>query len=337
VEVIKTKPNENNFEHFEALPLLLYPKESISHKQSDVVDLNHLHCCFVLLQENKPIARLSLYFNPFHNYRGETAACIGHYECIEDEKASQTILAAAEKQAKSNGVKFLIGPMNGSTWNNYRFSAHNDHRNFFLEAYNHVYYNEQWTSAGFESIMPYISNLDTQLKVDGEKLVMHEKRFTEKGAVFRNIKMDDVTSELHKIGKFSIEAFSDNLLYSPIKPEEFVAKYQQVAPLMKHEFVWLVEDENQELHAVMFAIPDYFDPDGKTLIIKSLARKKETPFKGIGSFLTGKITQQAKEKGYTAVIHALMIADKASERISEKYAGTAYKRYNLYGKKVSGE
>ena len=88
------------------------------------------------------------------------------------------------------------------------------------------------------------------------------------------------------------------------------------------------------MQALIFSIKDHFDVSNETLIIKSMARKISSSYRGIGSYLAGKTIQIAKESGYKKVIHALMIKDNASLRISEKYTRQAYKSYTLYGVKL---
>jgi hypothetical protein len=94
--------------------------------------------------------------------------------------------------------------------------------------------------------------------------------------------------------------------------------------------IWIVEDEKGEIHALSFSIKDYLNRDKETLIIKSLARRTQTPFRGIGTYLIHKTYQLAKSEGYDNIIHALMLQDNTSVNISEKYDGEDYKSYTLY-------
>jgi hypothetical protein len=273
---------------------------------------------------------LALYFNPELKYKNEPAASVGNYECINDDKASLKILDYAKSKAREAGFKYLISPMEGSTWNNYRFSDHNDHPNFFLEPYHHIYYNRQFLKAGFEPIAKYVSNIDRKLTFDKDRLAKFDKVFKEKGAIVRNIDLGKFEEELYRLGEFSIEAFRNNFLYTPIESREFVEKYLPIKKFMDPRLVWIVEDVHKEIHAFIFCLPDHFDTTRKTFIFKSMARKSDTQFRGITSYLSGKMIQQANALGYTAAIHAMMFQDNASVNISKNYAGEPYKSYTLY-------
>lgn len=332
--IIKTLPGKQYFDLFENLPTGLYNKESFRFKSGHDPVHTHLEGCYVLLKNKEPLGRFAFYENPELKYKNKPAACIGSYECIADKHLSEELLLYAIKLAATKGYKWLIGPMEGSTWNSYRFSNHNRQPNFFMEPYHHNYYNEHFINAGFETIAEYFSNIDQTLDYDKEKLDQFEQYYLSKGAVFRNLNMDDLENDLRKIALFSIEAFSNNFLYTPITTDNFVSKYKKLRQLFDPHLVWIVEDTEGEMQALIFSIKDHFDVSNETLIIKSMARKISSSYRGIGRYLAEKIIQIAKESGYKKVIHALMIKDNASLRISEKYTRQDYKSYTLYGAKL---
>lgn len=333
-KIIKTLPGDAQYDLFEQLPAKLYDAASLRFKLGNDPVSTHLEDCYLMLKDNEPVGRFAFYENPELKHENEVAACIGSYECIEDQKTSEKLIQHARQIAKNKGYAWLIGPMEGSTWNNYRFSKHNQHHNFFMEPYHHIYYNQQFQNAGFVEIADYYSNRDQTLDCDNEKLNKFEKYYLDKGAVFRNLNMNDFKSDLEKIARFSLDGFSNNFLYTPISVEEFVGKYEKLEHFFDPNLVWIVENQEGEMQAFIFAIKDHMDPTNETLIIKSMARKQSTPFRGVGSYLAGKVNRMAKELGFKRVIHALMIRDNASMRISEKYAGDEYKSYALYGLKL---
>ena len=91
---------------------------------------------------------------------------------VEDDHISNFFLDHIIKEAKKLNYGFLIGPMNGSTWDNYRFSLHNNFNNFLLEPYHPVYYNQQFLSAGFKPIAHYSSRMNTDFFCDEETVLI---------------------------------------------------------------------------------------------------------------------------------------------------------------------
>ena len=67
--------------------------------------------------------------------------------------------------------------------------------------------------------------------------------------------------------------------------------------------------------------------------IKTLAVTPDMGGLGLGSLLTAEVQQAALELGYTQAIHALMISDNRSRRISEHYS-RVMRKYALYGRQV---
>lgn len=330
-QLIKTLSEKADFELFNTLPKLLYEKDSqrftLGHNPSE----EHLEGCYVLLRNNEPVGRFALYCNPHLEYNNKMACCLGSYECVNNSEIAKKLIDHAIERAKQLNYKYLIGPMEGSTWNSYRFSVHNEQPNFFMEPYHHVYYNQQFEASGFSPIAHYVSNLDATLEYDLDRLEKLEKHYLERGAIMRNLNMGNLETDLFNIARFSNDAFANNFLYTPIDEDEFVRKYLKLKPLFNPDLVWIVEDTSCEMQALSFSIKDYNDPEGKTLIIKSLARLSGSTFGGIGGYLASKTNLIAKTQGFEKIIHALMIDDNASVRISEKHAGEAFKTYALYG------
>lgn len=332
--IIHCLPGNENFNRFQEFSNQLYSEGILKRNSFHQTENQHLVNCFLLLIDEVPVARAAVYINPALNYNDLTTACVGSYECIADENASQYLLEYIKEWVKEKNISWLIGPMEGSTWNSYRFSDHNRHVNFLMEPYHHDYYGQHFKNAGFSSIANYVSNLDKKLEYDKEKLEKFEQHYLQKGAIFRNLNMDDFENDLYRIAEFSIEAFAQNFLYTPISPKEFVDKYMKFKTLFDPRLVWIVEDVAGETQAFLFAIKDHLDPTGETLIFKSMANKKDSTFRGIGTYLARKSIQIGKEMGYKKIIHALMIADNDSLRASEKFSQDDYKAYTLYGVKI---
>ena len=333
-DIVKTLPGETDFNLFLNLPQDLYDKESLRFRMGHDPSPTYLEGCYVLLRNRMPVARFSFYENPELRYLDQSTACIGSYECISDLVISNKLITYAKELASSKGYQWLIGPMEGSTWNSYRFSLDNKYPNFFLEPYHHSYYNDHFIKGGFEPIAQYFSKRDHKLEYDREKLESFEKHYKDKGAIFRNLNSNNLETELEKIAAFSIEAYSNNFLYTPITINDFAKKYLKIKQYLDPELVWIVEDGTGDIQALAFSLKDYYDAKGETLIIKSLARKKSSPYRGIGSVLVQKTIQTAIQSGYKNIIHAFMIKDNTSLQISKKHEAEPFVSYNLYGLKL---
>lgn len=328
---IETLPGEKNFDLFQKLPQSLYTVDQLRYKQTESLSTDHLQTAYVLLKDNEPVGRYALYLNPQLKYHNQKSACIGSYECIEDAEPASLLIAHAKQEAQKLGAEYLIGPMDGSTWNNYRFSDHNKHPNFLLEPYCHVYYNKQFIDNGFDAIAQYESTLAPKFEVDENKMSELENSLLSKGLVFRKLNIENIDSELKKICDFSNEAFKENFLYSPVDPNVFIAKYKKFIPFLDPEYVLLAEESNGNLAGLHFCYDSRYTHQ-KTLVVKTLARTKNKNYSGLGNYLAGKLISTAFKNGYDSMIYALMLKENAPVmKLSDELKSVPYKAYSLYG------
>ncbi len=334
MNIIRTFPGEKDFHLFEELTSTLYDESLLPLKQTESVPTRHLEGCFVVLVDDKPLARVSLYVNPELKYEGKRTACLGTFEAVNDEKIVRRLIEHAIEQAKELEAEYIIGPMNGSTWENYRFSAHNNYPNFFLEPYHHTYYNELFVSAGFNSIGDYHSILDKDVvyKVPGAK--DKEVYFREKGVQFKTANLDEFEKVLTDIHELNLIAYQSNFLYTPIEEEAFIDKYVKAKQFIDPQFLLLAYSTENKLIGYYFCSHDFYNTNDKCLILKSIARHPDEQYRGLGHAIGYQIYETARQQGYTSTIHAFMYDDGTSAPLSKHFSENEYKKYTLYGKAI---
>jgi len=325
--LVELQPLSESFDAFLDFPKGIYGSDwSDSHNYSEC---QHLHSCYVLKMEGEVKGRFAIYENTELKFKGQQAICIGSYECVDDESVAKILLQHAKDICRDRGYSIAIGPMNGSTWNSYRFRM-NSTIPFFLEPNQSVGYNAQFEKNEFETIATYVSNTDEELNFDKAKLLKFQEHFELKGAKIRNFNLDRLEDEFEKMAKLCNRAFQDNFLFTPIDTKRFIEKYKALSTLLNPELVWMVENEQGELDAFLFAIEDFLDKKNKTLIIKTMAVKPKSSFVGIATFLARKTIQIADGMGYTKIIHALIHKGLKSENASDKFSQEIRNTYKLY-------
>lgn len=331
LHLIKCFPGDEAYIEFIEFPKSIYPEGSPRFILGHDPVKYHLEGCYLLKRDDSVLGRFAMYNNPSLVYEGEKACAIGSFECINDQTVANELLNNAREIATKLGFKYLIGPMEGSTWFNYRFSDNNNNPNFFMEPYHHDYYPKLFKNYGFKSIGEFVSNLDTNVDFDQEKIDRFEEKYSALGATFRHLNIDDLENELRKIGDFCNDAFQRNFLFTPIDVDLFVQKYLSIQDYFNPELIWIVEGKDGDIHSIFFPIKDINDPTGKTLIIKTMARKRYSPFDGIVRYMGELTLKMAKENGFERVVHAFILNDNFAKRISQSYSGREYKSYHLYG------
>jgi L-amino acid N-acyltransferase YncA len=334
MKIIQTLPGDDLFNHFERLPVRLYSEDLLKMKLPESMNMEFIQSCLVMMEDGQPIARVAIYNNPELSYLGKKSICFGNYECIDNIEVGKALLSYAAKESKLKEAEFIIGPMNGSTWDNYRFSLHNDHANFLLEPYHHLYYNDHFTQAGFAPIADYISSFDRTLTHDSDDGLELEERFVKAGVTIRSIRTDDYENELRKLFPFISSAFSRNFLYTPIAWSTFLKKYKEAAQIIQEEFVLIAEDHRCNIIGFIFCYQDHYHRNEKSLVVKTLARAPDRQWAGLGHVLANRVISNAKRNNYAMVVHAFMIEEATSRGLSNNFLGTVYKNYRLYGKEL---
>ena len=333
-EIIKTRPGDTNFNLFEDFPKEIYPEDSPYYQQLSHINETYLENCFLLLENGNVKCRASMYCNPYMYYQNKKTVTIGHYESFDDKNNSKKLISHIVSEAKKLKAEFLIGPMNGSTWDEYRFSLNHQYPTFFLEPYHQLYYNQHFLNADFEIIAKYYSSLETDLIFNSPFVLERENELRKIGVNFRNINLEEFEKELEKIYEFNSVSFKSNFLFTPIKIEDFLKKYTETKKFINPQFVMLAEDKEENLIGYFFCIRDFYNKNSKTLIAKTVARHPDKAWSGVGHVLGNIIAARALKEGYQAIIHPFMHEEGTSKKMSDNFSGKSYKNYVLYGRSI---
>lgn len=299
--------------------------------ESEVVN-EHFHSAYVMESKGRVVGRFALYVNEALLLEGEPAICIGSYACVNSEVVANELLTLAEDCCRDLGYKLIIGPMNGSTWHTHRFSIESEAKQFSVDIGNPEYYNQQFTSVGFEVIGNYVTNFCEDDAIVNSSLT--DAYWENRGLTIRNLDRDNLDEELARIAVFSNLAFKNNFLFTPIVIENFILKYRHLITVIETSLVYVGEDSNKEIQCVSFTFPDPDVSSGKKMIGKTVAIRPDSKYKGLGVYISRKSHTAAINRGYDSVIHAFMHIRNASMKLSNKYVCKS-KSYRLYAKHIS--
>lgn len=285
-------------------------------------------------EDSTKSASLTAYVNP--QISGDNVVLFGDYHCnIQQLKIGELILEYAIQWAKRQGFTAIIGPMNGSTWDSYRFKL-SGRRNFLGDLSLNSEYIKQWENVGFEVLSHYSSTELRHTENESERYFRRKLQLEKAGVVFRHIDMNQWEDELKKIYQLSLESFKNNFLYTDISWEVFFKQYQQLKSSLDPKWILLAENSlNQELVGFLFAYPDLHSRrDQPTLIVKTVARQESIRWSGLGLVMTFIIQQQAVKHGMNHFIHAFMHEDAVSANCSDSMNAEVIAEYVLLRKKL---
>ncbi|RZL38438.1 MAG: hypothetical protein EOP00_28540 [Pedobacter sp.] len=305
----------------------LYPQHPFPNLQCNETIDENFDKGFVLYINNKPAAMACVINNANFRFENEKTACIAFYECIENSEASHTLLHTICNYCKKQGYKHLVGPINGSTWNSYRFATETITDSFLSELFHKDYYVNQFEQFGFKTTAEYVTQIDTKLTIPKVSNDVNED------ISFRTLDVENYEAEIKKIFAFCTEVFQNNFLYTAIDEATFLKKYKALKDLINPEFV-LIAEHNGETVGLILALHDFYCKHEKRLIIKTLARKSSLYYVGVAQELSAKVVKTALLNNYQCILHAFMHQNNASKNVSRKFSGEPFRTYKLFQKEL---
>lgn len=276
--------------------------------------------CLLARRGGVPVARLAFGTDGF--------GFVGWYEALDDP-AGVALLQRAREELGRVGAEQSIGPLNGSTWGRYRWvlPGTGDAPPFLGEPWNPPGYPAQWEAAGFGVAAEYESRIFHDPEPDAARLRAAEVRAEEQRIRVRPLDPERWDEELRDIHGLSLASFADNPYYTPIGLESFRAANNRLRPLLVPELVRLAHDPSGRLLGLAFAYPD--GTSGR-VVLKTLATAPEARGFRLATLLTEQIHAVARERGASAVIHALMHVSNRSAQMSVDRRTGPFRRYALY-------
>jgi GNAT superfamily N-acetyltransferase len=276
----------------------------------------------------------SVWWRHVPSYPGHRLGLVGHYFAI-DQAASDELLSEATRRLAKEGCTLAVGPMDGNSWRRYRLICERGEEPlFFMEPDNPDSWVEYFKIQGFTPLAHYISSLHEDPPTEDPRLEQTARRLEAAGIIIRPFRLDEFTQELRRIFAISSESFQQNFLYSPINEAEFLEQYKAIEPLLQPDLVLLAEQAERPV-GFCFCIPDYLEKKFlgriETVIVKTLAIRKERRLGGLGSLLVQRCEQQAFRRGFRRMIHALMHESNVSANIGCGRA-RVMRRYALYAR-----
>lgn len=272
---------------------------------------------------------------------------IGWYECSENEQVHEALLEDAFSWLKNKGCKTVVGPINGNTWNNYRFNMTADYPIYPGQPYQPMYYPTFWKNSGFEPVLNYV----TEVPPKSAMQPMSEAELTAILASYQ-FKALSLTPEIaakyfEKLHAFYHLCFANNPLFHPISLKEYQLINDRTAAVLSPPHSFLVLDANDEVAGIFLSFIDYYylnykDTPGvpaeyKThkLVIKTLAVHPDYRNKQLGTLMINYIHNVAYKTGYEQVIHASMYVDNISaKKGKEKFQTEILRTYSLLQKEL---
>ena len=318
---------ENNISQEESQKIMIErPSEIVIFNDESNIVIGSLH-----LWHNRP------------DYNGRKTSYIGNVNIHEKyRKDEEQLFNKIFEELKKEGIETIIGPLNGTTWNTYRYVAEKgSRRQFLLEPWNEDYSVSLFEKLGFKPLAGYISTVMEGMDSDGRRNLNKKIEKLKKFDYYKDIKVEsaenkDLLTVLNKVYDLTVEAFKNNFLYSELEREIFLKMYMSYEDKIIKKFFKMLY-LGDELIGYVFGIPDYAELGYKgkidTIILKTIAVSPIYNGKGMGYILINSLVEEAEKEGYENVIYALMHQSNVSKNIG-LLRGNMLRKYTLFIKEL---
>jgi L-amino acid N-acyltransferase YncA len=285
---------------------------------------------FVVYKDMVPASAACALLNMALAYKNAIPGLFGCFESINDFQSFSLLMNEIKKHFQNQGINYLIGPLNASTWLKYRITMPDNNPPFFMDNYHKPWYSSLFEQYGMDVIASYISTSYKRNKFSFSRLEKAKQILEQKGIHIRNITSDQIKYQLTDFYTVSIDSFSSNFLYSPVSYEIFLNLYKDIEKLEDKVTILLAEKSDHTPCGFALAVDNIYDNSQKGLIIKTVATINDSDCKGLGACMVEELHKKAYQKRYDEIIHALMHSNNLSMNIL-KSKGEAFRTYCLYG------
>lgn len=313
---------------------------------------------FLVIESNSVIGRAVAFINRRVKIEEGFLGTFGLFEMKNNPIASQNLFDEIQLWLKSNGIKTIWGPMNGTMWLSYRCLTDEFNGPTFIgEPYNKSYYPELIKVAGFKVLHKWRSVFSEGK--DLEKTVIKTKirydRALKAGYTFRSIRLRNLIEELKILYRLIIDSFSRFPGFHIIDEDTFIWLNKGMEKVADPELIkFAVTPDGREIGFVI-VFPDYSDAframNGKNNLWakfkfqfnKSSVKKlvglyigvlyeEVRKFPGIGGAL-GYLSVKKAWKNRIPIVIALMSENSFTSSRAYNEESIVHK-YELYDKKI---
>ena len=318
-------------------------ENNISQEESQKIMIERPSEIVIFTDENNNIGgSLHLWHNR-PDYNGRKTSYIGNVNIHEKyRKNEEQLFNKIFEELKKEGIETIIGPLNGTTWNTYRYVTEKGNgRPFLMEPWNEDYSVSLFEKLGFKPLAGYISTVMEGMDSDGRRNLNKKIEKLKKFDYYKDIRVEsaenkDLLTVLNKVYDLTVEAFKNNFLYSKLEREIFLRMYLSYEDKIIKKFFKMLYLKD-ELIGYVFGIPDYTELGYKgkidTIILKTIAVSPEYNGKGMGYILINSLVEEAEKEGYENVIYALMHESNVSKNIG-LLLGNILRKYTLFIKEL---
>jgi len=252
---------------------------------------------------------------------------------------AQSLISRALEWLKGRGAKYILGPVDVSTWLHYRFFTDMNPADstplFSWEPVNPLEYPRFFEAAGFREVESYrtrgypTGSADELLNATMPGKALHERAIA---GGFRFEMLDPIRSseeQVRQLYDLTSQAFSAHRFWEPISFAAWNSIYAAGFRRYSESLCYLARSPSNETAGYIFAFPEQ-----DAMVLKTIAVLPQYRLRGIAVALIYLLAVETHRRGIRHGVIALVKAGSMSERLENHMvsvvSGTWTHHYRLY-------
>ena len=311
---------------------------------------------FLAYREGKIVGRIAAITNENHNkFHNDNLGFFGFYESVNDKEVCTLLLNEIRKWLKAHGKDGMLGPINLSTNDEAGLLIDGfDSPPYILMCHNPRYYQELLEGNDLVKAKDlYAWHAESDKVQITEKMErVSETMLNKAGLQLRNIKLNNLKSELERIREIYNNGWSKNWGFVPITDAEFNHIADDLRKIADEDLLLIAEKGSQpigfsitlpNINEILIKIPDgRLFPAGIFKLIRGIKKIKsvrvillgiirEYQAQGIGSIFYIETLKRSIKKGIKKGELSWILEDNyAMNRALELLGTTIHKTYRIY-------
>jgi|GEM_PF-3795274 len=259
---------------------------------------------------------------------------LGFWGCLEfDIKHPQVrflLLKHANNWLKQQKVKRSVGPINFSTWFNYRYKTKVTTHSFDWEPTTPNHYYQTLDKEGYEIDKSFISALYKSFYPLHEYTKKHYQKTLESGYTFSHVDSSD-EKNIDEIFSLTLHSFKQSYLYENISEGQFKGIFLNFIKNQNAEYIFTIHSPEDKKVGIVYAFSDQ-----DFLVVKTIAISPEFQKLNLGNALLHHCFSAAKKDGLSKLVAAMVREGNNSLKFLEHLDQLIDKNeYHLLGKNLS--
>lgn len=306
---------------------------------------------FMVFSNKEVWGRISAIINNKAISDGKPTGYLGFFESVNNFDAAYALISAGLEYLSDKGIRAVYGPINFSTWYEYRFMTRGfEKAPFVFEPHNPRWYPQFFLDLKFTPVKTYNSALIQDFLPLLESTKEMRERFFKTGYHVRTLNRFNRKKDYRLLYDLSTSIFKNNWGYTNISLSEFEALYFSTNRAISPEHIFFAYDSSGRPIGFAVTFPNFYravkmmkgsmDLKSKltfmancsntdTLIVKTLGVLPGLRKVRVGPVLFNLVYDMAIRNGYKKIILALMAEGNTIRKI-DVTADLSYKEYVLY-------